>query len=183
MIISFYPSAEINFVEIHLCMLQCWLLKQSWKQTPCGGKEEGEQGEKKKKTENFGHSSRKASCVLWCSEKKKKGCVCLHPTRSHATRTDTLSELLPVQFSVSLPQRSHEDAYAQGCLSWEDKEMKDFVCNISEGYHRLSCLPGCFSDFAVKCQYFFSQWRALKNLKLLLNWIMVGLFWELLKNT
>lgn len=118
--------------------------------------------------------------MLW---KKKKGCVCLHPTRSHATRTDTLSELLPVQFSVSLPQRSHEDAYAQGCLSWEDKEMKDFVCNISEGYHRLSCLPGCFSDFAVKCQYFFSQWRALKNLKLLLNWIMVGLFWELLKNT
>lgn len=92
MIISFYPSAEINFVEIHLCMLQCWLLKQSWKQTPCGGKEEGEQGEKKKKTENFGHSSQKASCVLWCSEKKKKGvCVSTPPEVTQQEQIPSLS--------------------------------------------------------------------------------------------
>lgn len=144
-IISSYPSAEINFVEIHLCMLQCWLLKQSWKQTPCGGKEGGEQGEKKRKERK-----------LWPQLTEIKLCsVTLTkrgwspPHQKSRNRTDTLTKLLPVQFSVSLPQRRAKMPLLR---VWTGEKVS-IHNRISEGYHRLKCLLGCLSDYSVKLLY------------------------------
>lgn len=102
-IISSYPSTEINFVEIHLCMLQRWLLKQSWKQTPCGGKEGGEQGEKKKRKERKLWPQLTEIKLCSVTLKKKRGWSLPH--QKSRNRTDTITKLLSVLFSLSLPQR------------------------------------------------------------------------------
>lgn len=66
------------------------------------GKEGGEQGEKKKEKKNWLQLTEIKLCSVTLL-KKEGG---LFPTRSHATAADALSKMLPVQFSISLPQRS-----------------------------------------------------------------------------
>lgn len=145
-IISSYPSAEINFVEIHLCVLQCWLLKQSWKQTPCGGKEGGEQGEKKKKRRKTLASAHRNQAVF-CDIQKKKRVVSSPPEVTQ--QKDTLTKLLSMQFSVSLPQRREKMPLLR---VWTGEKVS-IHNRISEGYQRLQCLLGCISIFNVKLLY------------------------------
>lgn len=110
-----------------------------------GGRKEGSRERKKEKKENFGPSSQKSSCVLWHS--KKKGWS--PPQQKSRNRTDTLTKLLSLQFSVSLPQRREK----MPLLRLWTGEKVSIHNRISGGYHRLKCLLGYLSEFNDKLLY------------------------------
>lgn len=113
-IISSYPSPEINFVEIHLCMLQCWLLKQSWKQTPCGGKEGGEQGEKKRKERKLWPQLTE---IKLCSVTlKKKRVVSSPPEVTQQNRSPHQAAVCALLCFLSLEER--RDASLESVSRW-----------------------------------------------------------------
>lgn len=119
-IISSYPSPEINFVEIHLCMLQCWLLKQSWKQTPCGGKEGGEQGEKKRKERKLWPQ---LTGIKLCSVTlRKKRVVSSPPAVTQQNRYPQQAAVCAVLCPYLTGKKR--------CLSWGCEQVKRFLFTI-----------------------------------------------------
>lgn len=146
-IISSYPSTEINFVEIHLCMLQRWLLKQSWKQTPCGGKEGGEQGEKKKKKRKKTLAPAHRNQAVFCDTQKKKRVVSAPPEVTQQNRYYNQAAVCAVLSFLTSEER--KDASLESMNRWKVSIHK----RISKGYHRPKCLLECLSDFHVKLLY------------------------------
>lgn len=120
------------------------------------GRKEGSR-ERRKKKENFGPSSQKSSCVLWCSEKKR---VVSSPPEV------TQQEQIP---SLSCCLCSSPFPYLRGavrmylttwCFSWEDKQVKGIL------FTSLKVTMSLDIYWDISVILLFSQWRVLNSLEL-----------------